>query len=180
VETYSHRHTGVAEITWQRFGEMCKALASKVVSYDPEVVIGIAKGGVLPAAVLASMLGREFYPIRLSRRHDDRLVRDEPAILVGMPDSVAGKRVLIVDDISVTGRTLHLAAEQAEILHASATRTASLFIHSSSYRPDYFVLETDALIVNPWDRLVLKDGQFVVHPEYQQELDAMREGGQCG
>ena len=175
--TYSHRHTGVTEVTWQSFGELCKELALKVLAYDPEVIIGIAKGGVLPAAVLASMLRREFYPIRLSRRYDDRLVRDQPAVLVGVPDIVAGKRVLIVDDISVTGKTLQMAAEQAEMLEATAARTASLFVHSSSYKPDYFVLETDALILNPWDYLVLKNGQFVVHPEYQEELDEMRKGG---
>ena len=180
MDSYSHRHSGVTEITWQRFGELCSELALKVSGYDPEVIIGIAKGGVLPAAVVASMLRREFYAIRLSRRHNDRLVRDEPAILVAVPDVVAGKRALLVDDISVTGKTLQMAAEQAEMLEARETRTASLFVHSDSYKPDYFVLQTDALIINPWDHLVLKDGQFVVHPEYQEELEKMRKGGQCG
>jgi hypoxanthine phosphoribosyltransferase len=179
VGTYSHRHKGVTEITWQRFGELCKELALKVLAYDPDVIIGIAKGGVLPAAVLASMLRKEFYPIRLSRRYDDRVVRDQPAVLVGVPDIVAGKRVLIVDDISVTGKTLQMAAEQAKMLEATAAKTASLFVHSFSYKPHYFVLETDALIISPWDYLVLKGGQFAVHPEYQEELDEMRKGGQC-
>lgn len=33
------------------------------------------------------------------------------------------------------------------------------------------MLETDDLILNPWDRLVLEGGRFVVNPEYQEELD---------
>ena len=171
MTSYDHRHTGVTEITWARFGELCQELALAVAPYDPEVVVGIAKGGVLPGAVLASMLRREFYPVRLSRRHDDRIVRDQPVFLSPMPEAVAGKRVLLVDEISATGETLRLASEEALRLGAKEVRTATLFIHGSSRRPDYFVLETDDLILNPWDHLVLEDGRFVVHPEYQGELD---------
>ncbi len=169
--SYDHQHTGVTEITWARFGELCKELALAVAAYDPEIIVGIAKGGVLPAAVLASLLRREFYPIRMSRRHDDRIVREQPALLTPMPAAVAGKRVLIVDEIAATGETLRVAAEEALQLGAAAVRTATLFVHGASQRPDYFVLETDELILNPWDYLVLEDGQFVVNPEYQKELD---------
>jgi hypoxanthine phosphoribosyltransferase len=175
--SYEHRHTGVTEITWERFGELCKELALAVAAYDPEIVVGIAKGGVLPGAVLASLLRREFYPIRLSRRHDDRVVRDEPALLSPVPEAVAGKRVIIIDDIAVTGETLRLAAREALRLGAMIVKTAALFVHGVSQRPDYFVLDTDDLILNPWDRLVLEGGGFVVHPEYQQELDEIEEEG---
>ena len=171
-----HRHTGVTEVSWERFGELCRQLALKVGPYDPELIIGIAKGGVLPAAVVASMLRREFYPIRLSRRYDDRVVREQPRILVGVPDVVSGRRVLVVDDISITGKTLQVAAEQAVLLEATAVRTAALFVHAFSHKPDYFILETNDLIINPWDYQVLDGGQFVVHPEYQEELDELRKG----
>lgn len=173
MTSYDHGHTGVTEITWERFGELCGELALAVASYDPEIVIGIAKGGVLPAAVIASMLRREFYPIRLSRRHDDRIVRDQPVLLTPMPEAVAGKRVLVVDEISATGETLRLAAEEALRLGATEVKTATLFVHGSSRRPDYFVFETDDLILNPWDHLVLQGGRFVVHPEYEQEMDEL-------
>jgi hypoxanthine phosphoribosyltransferase len=178
MASYDHRHAGVIEITWTRFGELCKELALAVVAYDPEIVVGIAKGGVLPAAVLASLLRREFYPIRLSRRHDDRVVRGRPALLTPMPEAIAGKRVIVLDDIAVTGETLQLAAQEALRLGATAAKTATLFVHGSSRRPDYFVLETDDLILNPWDYLVLESGRFVVHPEYQKELDEIGRGAQ--
>jgi hypoxanthine phosphoribosyltransferase len=176
MASYDHRHTGVTEVTWTRFGELCKELALSVAAYDPEVIVGIAKGGVLPAAVLASLLRREFYPVRLSRRHDDRIVREQPALLTPMPAVVAGKRVIIVDEIAVTGETLRLAAGEAQRLGATAVKTATLFVHGASQRPDYFALETDDLILNPWDYLVLEAGQFIVNPEYQKELDEIEKG----
>lgn len=174
--SYEHRHAGTTEITWERFGDLCKELALAVAGFDPEIVLGIAKGGVLPAAVLASLLRREFYPIRLSRRHDDRIVRDHPALLSAMPQAVANKRVIVVDDIAVTGETLRLASQEVLRLGATAVKTATLFIHGVSQRPDYFVLDTDDLILNPWDRLVLEDGRFVVHPEYRRELGEIGKG----
>lgn len=176
MTSYDHRHTGVTEITWARFGELCQALALAVAAYDPEIIVGIAKGGVLPAAVLASLLRREFYPVRLSRRQDDRVVRDQPALLTPMPAAVGGKRVLVVDDIAVTGETLRLAVQEALRLGAAMVKTATLFVHRAGHRPDYFVLETDELILNPWNHLVLEGGQFVVNPEYQKELDEIEKG----
>ena len=36
--------------------------------------------------------------------------------------------------------------------------------------PDYIGLITDALILNPWDREILKEGAFQFHPEYVKAL----------
>src|SRR5213079_1252682 len=42
---------GVLEVDWPFFGEMCRALALKIFrEYDPDVVIGIARAGVIPGA----------------------------------------------------------------------------------------------------------------------------------
>ena len=38
--------------------------------------------------------------------------------------------------------------------------------------PDYIGLVTDALVLNPWDREVLREGRFRFHPEYAQALAA--------
>src|SRR2546426_8113197 len=52
---------GVLQVDWPFFGELCRALALKIFrEYDPDVVIGIAKAGVIPGAVVASILQRDF------------------------------------------------------------------------------------------------------------------------
>jgi uncharacterized protein len=60
---------GVLELTWDVFGELCRALAVKVAQsgYQPDLVVGIAKAGVIPGAVIASMLGCDFYSMKISR-----------------------------------------------------------------------------------------------------------------
>ncbi|MGQ9599705.1 MAG: phosphoribosyltransferase [Anaerolineae bacterium] len=167
THTYKHEHKGELHISWEEFDSLCRKLALMVQGYDPQVIVGIAKGGVLPAAVLASILRREFYPIRLSRRHDDQVVRDTPEILLGPPPTIAGQRVLLVDDIVVGGLTLALARQACLEQGAAQVRTATLFAHSFSQFPDYVALVSDALIINPWDRDVLNGDRFVPHPEYE-------------
>ena len=61
---------GVLEIEWPLFGELSRALALKVArEYDPEVVVGVATAGVVPGAVVAAILDREFHSIMVSRRY---------------------------------------------------------------------------------------------------------------
>ena len=61
---------GVFEVEWPLFGELSRALALKVVrSYDPEIIVGIATAGVVPGAVIAAILDREFHSIVVSRRY---------------------------------------------------------------------------------------------------------------
>ena len=68
------------ELDWTMFGELCRALALKVArDYAPEVIIGIARAGVIPGAVMASILRVDFYSMNISRRHGDE-VRERPEI----------------------------------------------------------------------------------------------------
>src|SRR5437016_3074887 len=60
---------GVLQVDWPFFGELCRALALKIFrEYDPDVVIGIAKAGVIPGAVVASILQRDFASVAITRQ----------------------------------------------------------------------------------------------------------------
>ena len=97
------------EVDWAMFGELCRALALKVArEYDPEVIVGIARAGVIPGAVIASILRLDFYSMKISRRSGDD-IRERPAILSAAPREAEGRRVLIVDEITTSGDTLRLA-----------------------------------------------------------------------
>jgi hypoxanthine phosphoribosyltransferase len=168
MQAYDHEHEGEMLVTWEQFDSLCRTLALMVSGYDPQVIVGIAKGGVLPASVLASLLRREFYPIRLSRRHNDEIVSETPKLLVGPPPAISGLRVLLVDDMVATGETLTIAYQACLEQGATEVRTASLFAHGFGQRPDYVASVSDALIVFPWDREILAGGQFVPHPEYEE------------
>src|SRR6478752_8633644 len=101
---------GVMEIEWPFFGELSRGLALKVSrAYDPEIVVGIATAGVIPGAVIAAILDREFHSIVVSRRYGAEAPRDVPALLGPSPEFVRNRRVLIVDETCDSGDTMRLA-----------------------------------------------------------------------
>jgi uncharacterized protein len=165
------RRSGVEPISWERFEVYVRELAEQVERFEPQIILGVARGGLFPATMLSFILRREFYPIRLTRRFEDTVVRERPTWLVRPPDKVRGRRIIIIDEIADTGHTIALAADEVRGLGATEVRTACLFAHTwADPRPDYVAFTSDALILNPWDREVLMDGRWTTHPELAAAL----------
>jgi len=159
------------ELDWNMFGELCRALALKVArDYAPEAIIGIARAGVIPGAVMASILRVDFYSMNISRRDGDE-VRERPEILSAAPRLIAGKRVLIVDEITSSGDTLRLALAAVRDARPAEVRTATSFSRTSGYQPHYSALTTDANVIFPWDRKVFEGDELIVNPRYEDVLD---------
>lgn len=78
---------------------------------DVEVVVGIGTGGTTPALMVAFELGLPVEIIRLNLRDDENEPHHEQPVLIGNTPDVRGKRVLLVDDVSVSGATLSRAKE---------------------------------------------------------------------
>jgi hypoxanthine phosphoribosyltransferase len=167
---YSTRQ-GILPISWEDFHGLCKALAAAVASFAPEIILPIGRGGYYPGTLLAHLLQAEVYPVRVSRRVQDVVQYEQPRWLLEPPALVAGRRVLIVDEISSRGETLTLVKARVAELGAAEMRSAVLYAHSwGTAVPDYIGLISDALLLNPWDREVLRDGAFQMHPEYAAAL----------
>src|SRR2546423_6248413 len=163
---------GVLEIEWPFFGELSRGLALKVSrAYDPEIVVGVATAGVIPGAVIAAILDREFHSIVVSRRYGADAHAELPAVLGAAPPSVRNRRVLIVDETCDSGDTLRLAVNAITSAGAAAVRTAVGF-KTGSYEPDFYSIATESTIVLPWDREILLDGELVTNPLYAGVLGA--------
>lgn len=161
---------GVLEVDWPFFGEMCRALALKIFrEYDPDVVIGIARAGVIPGAVVASILQRDFASMAITRTETG----GRPVVIAGPPRIVTGRRVLIVDETCDTGATLKLALNAVRELQPAAVKTAVSF-RTGEYRPDFYGLESENFIILPWDREVIIAGEIVVRPDYAAKLKDLK------
>lgn len=161
---------GVLQVEWPLFGELSRALALRVSrEYDPDIVVGVATAGVVPGAVIAAMLGKEFHSIVISRKFRADQVRETPAVFGAAPHEARAKRVLIVDETCDSGDTLRLAV--ASIVNAGAreVRTAVGF-RTGNYAPDFHALATESTIVLPWDREVIVDGELMPNPLYADVL----------
>lgn len=157
-------------VEWPLFGELSRGLALKVSrAYDPDLVVGVATAGVVPGAVVAAMLDREFYSILVSRRYRSASVRQTPAVFGEAPPQVRGRSVLIVDETCDAGDTLRLAVSAVFHAGASEIRTAVCF-RTGPYQPDFYALATESMVVLPWDREVIVDGALAPNPLYGDSI----------
>ena len=142
-------------LSWGAFGTASRELARQVADdgYEPDLVLCIARGGLLVGAALGYALdvkntwtmNVEFYT-----GVDERL--DVPMILPPVPELVdlESARMLIADDVADTGETLRLvkdfcAGKVAEV------RCAVLYEKSPSVvKCEYVWRRTDLWIDFPW------------------------------
>ncbi|MCU1675446.1 MAG: putative purine phosphoribosyltransferase [Frankiales bacterium] len=150
-------------MSWEHLGEAARQLAHAVVDsgYTPDIVLAIARGGLLPGGAVAYALGVknscamnvEFYT-DVDQRLEVPLILPPAPELIDLTDS----RMLIVDDVADTGRTLEVvqgfcAGKVAEV------RTAVLYEKPQSLvKCDYVWRRTDRWIDFPWSAQPPVDG----------------------
>lgn len=150
------RHLAHKEIlTWDTFGAASRELAEQIARshFNPEIVIAVARGGLLPAGSLAYALGLKLADaINVEFYTDVHETLPDPVLLEPLldVDAIRDKRLLVVDDVADSGRTLALVLE---LLNAQCreARSAVLYAKSASVvEPDYVWKRTDQWIVFPW------------------------------
>jgi hypoxanthine phosphoribosyltransferase len=84
----------------------------KVQFPEVDLVIGIASGGIVPASLVAFHLNKSLEIVEINYRDEDNNPRYEaPQLLTRINKPITGKRILLVDDVSVTGETLKTAID---------------------------------------------------------------------
>ena len=142
-------------LTWPLYGEAAKALAETVAAdgYRPDLILSIARGGLLIAGSLAYALGVknlhvmnvEYYT-GLGERLDVPVILPPPLTLV----DVHTAKVLIADDVADTGHTLALVREHVAP-QVGEVRSAVLYQKPISVIDcDYVWRHTDRWIDFPW------------------------------
>ena len=77
-----------------------------------DLVVAIANGGIIPAAMINQRLGCEYQLLKLNLRDAMRnKLYDKPKLLEEIDFEFKGKRILLVDDRVKTGTTLEFAKE---------------------------------------------------------------------
>ena len=152
--------------SWQDVEGACLELARQITSSDwrPEYIVGITRGGAIPAILLSQYLGISMRPLQVSLRDGGECVSD-----LGMgEDAFDGKNILIVDDINDSGATIAWIKQDWpsgcfpddntwDTVWSNNVRFATLTNNTASKESvDYSVwevnkLEDDCWLVYPWE-----------------------------
>lgn len=93
------------------FEEISRRLRAFPFPVDIDAVVGIATGGVVPSCMIAHQLGRPVFFVCLNYRDETNTPRHPaPLATAPAPEIPRGlQRLLVVDEVSVTGSTLAAA-----------------------------------------------------------------------
>jgi hypoxanthine phosphoribosyltransferase len=141
--------------TWNQIYNMLLNMADKIRQdrIKPDVILGVSRGGWPPARVLSDLLDN---PNLASVRAEFYLgvaeTNCEPVITQPVSATIKEKKVLIVDEVADTGKSLKLVKEHVVDEGASQVATATVYYKPwSIIKPDYFEKETNRWIVFPWE-----------------------------
>jgi uncharacterized protein len=153
-------------LTWPLFGEGSRDLARQVAvsGYRPDIILAIARGGLLPAGSLGYALSvKNVFVISVEYYTGVGKTLDFPVMLPPQLNliDIKDQRVLIVDDVADTGATLK-AVHDFIAGHVTEVRTAVIYEKPiSMVKCEYVWRRTDRWIDFPWSDkppVMLPDG----------------------
>jgi hypoxanthine phosphoribosyltransferase len=123
--------------------------------FEPTTIIGLARGGWVPARLLCDFLGiTDLVSLKVEHWLETGKTSNEAIIKYPVTTSLTDKHVLIFDDITDTGESLITAAEHIENLHPEEIRVGVMqYITSSKRVPEYYAEKvTDWYwFIYPWN-----------------------------
>lgn len=140
-------------LSWEEYHTLAQKLAAEILSqkqkYDE--IVAIARGGLTLGHLLSDFLRIPISAITI-QSYTDIQKQGEVKITAGLKASIKGKHILIVDDISDTGKTLKRAVSYLHRFRpASMTMVTLFFKPHSLVRPDFFAKVTDQWVLLPYE-----------------------------
>ncbi|MBN2459872.1 phosphoribosyltransferase [Candidatus Woesearchaeota archaeon] len=140
-------------VSFEELVTLCKELAEKVrkSKFKPDVMIGISRGGWVPARFLSEYLGVELLASIGVKSYDDCKKHCKPYVFEDLGLKVKGLKVLVVDEVVDTGESLEVVKEYLDSFSPSEVKFAVLHCKPwSKFKPDFSVRQTDKWVVYPW------------------------------
>lgn len=141
-------------LDWKTVIEYCERLAGMAAPYGPDIIVGLSRGGLVPARILSDIMGvKELGVLGISFYKGMGVTGGFPRITQELGMEVKGKKALIVDDVADTGRSLEVARDYLARMGAKEIRIATIhYKPTSAFRPDYYVMTATTWIAYPWKR----------------------------
>ncbi|MFQ5887083.1 MAG: phosphoribosyltransferase [Candidatus Hydrothermarchaeales archaeon] len=165
-------------LSWDDIQRQCETIAKDIKDkgYSKYLIVGIVRGGLMPARILLDMLDNdELYTITVQFYESVGKTGNKPKIVHPVQGDISGKNMLLVDDISDTGESLIVVKQHLEEKGAKKVIVATLMKKPhTKFEPDICADETSAWVIFPWEiretiRDIKKSSKSV--GEFEKEME---------
>ena len=144
-------------LSWAQITVICEAMANSIKEWpkskQPKVVVGVVRGGAIPAVIISHLLGVPCKMVSYSSTAGKGDNKDHVNVI---PDDIInGKNQLFVDDIVDTGRTFY---EISQLVTGTNAKFVALVKRSPPGIEDLFTpdlvggeLNNDNWVIFPWE-----------------------------
>ena len=138
--------------SWEEMRRDVNTLCREIMldKFDPNVIVGLSRGGLTPGVMMSHWMKKPFKPIKTA-------LRDHPEWEDYLPRKT-DKQVLIVDDVCDSGETFHRISKYIkERSDGVDVRFAVLYWNNeASYEPYYYINDIakdseDIWVTFPWE-----------------------------
>ena len=141
--------------TWNQIYNMLLKQSEKICrsGFKPDVIVGVSRGGWLPARVLSDLLeNTNLANVKAESYTGIGEAKGHPDLTQCLSADVAGKAVLVVDEVADSGRSLKLITNHVYTQGAREVKTATLYYkRCCAFKPHFYEAETDCWVVFPWE-----------------------------
>ncbi len=143
-------------VSWDQFTSLSRQLGRVIHTswFRPDIIVAIGRGGYLPARMLSDYLNViDLASMKIEHYH---AVRRQKLASIRYPldAEVAGRHVLLVDDVTDSGETFKVASQHLREQGEPAELKTAVLHHKSvsGFVPDYYAEEVRAWrwIIYPW------------------------------
>ncbi len=144
-------------VSFEEVHDMVRRVSDEVRAsgYLPTTVVGLARGGWVSARLMCDFLGiTDLISLKVEHWLQTGRTKDEATICYPFTGDLREKRLLVVDDITDTGKSLIASTEYLGQFSPAEVRTATMqYIPQSKFRPDYFAEEVKVWtwFIYPWN-----------------------------
>jgi uncharacterized protein len=145
-------------VSWDDIMTMIGQLAEQLTE-EYDVMLAITRGGMIPGAIIGYHIGLRNILVAAVQFYTDKAgERTSAPVFLQFPADplLQGKRVLIIDEVWDSGRTIAAVisrVEQAGGIPITAVLHYKPAASTINLQPDHFVKETNAWIVYPWSAI---------------------------
>jgi len=140
-------------INWNQYHDTARKLASSILSHAPRVdkIIAISRGGLTLGHLLSDFLRIPIATFTI-QSYSDLQTQGEIVITEPLKTKIAGKHVILVDDVADSGKTLKRAVSYLKRFKPSRITVVTMFYKPhSTFRPDFFAESTTKWILFPYE-----------------------------
>lgn len=156
------KNVGTMRLSWEEVEKDTLKIIDlmKKDNFEPDLIVSIARSGLIPAALIAYTLGnKQLYVVKIDftktqRESKNQDLMERPVITQELTKDVRGLKILVVDEMCVSGSTLKMMRDYMDMKQPQEVKYAVLYKQPwSEFTPDYFGREIEAWPIYPWKEL---------------------------